>query len=59
MKTYGVDKGDRGCCPGHDKFPRETYSNRRSVKAHRRDTKIAHSRARARVRAAIARLCEE
>ena len=25
MKAYGVDPQDRGCCPGHDKFPRERY----------------------------------
>ena len=42
MKPYGVKRGDRGCCPGHDLFPRETYSSRRSKKAHTRDTKLAH-----------------
>jgi hypothetical protein len=47
MKLYGIDVYGkhhitRGCCPGHDLFPRETYRNRRSVKAHRRDTKLAH-----------------
>ena len=42
MKPYGVKRKDRGCCPGHDKFPREKYNSRRSIRAHRRDTKIAH-----------------
>lgn len=42
MKCFGVRRGDRGCCPGHDTFPKEKYSSRRSTKAHRRDTKIAH-----------------
>jgi hypothetical protein len=40
MKPYGLDKyGMRGCCPGHDEFPRETYNSRRSKKRHRLDTK--------------------
>jgi hypothetical protein len=42
MKPYGVHRRDCGCCPGHDKFPRETYRNRRSKRAHTRDTKTAH-----------------
>lgn len=46
MKPYGKKKGDDGCCPGHDKFPRETYSNRRSKRAQTRDTKIMHRRER-------------
>ncbi len=53
MKPYGVKRKDRGCCPGHDKFPSETYRNRRSKKAQTRDTKTAHKRARAAIRAEI------
>jgi hypothetical protein len=47
MKPYGVKRKDRGCCPGHDKFPRDTYRNRKSKKAHSRDSQIAHGIARA------------
>lgn len=40
MKPYGLHKyGMRGCCPGHDEFPRESYSSRRSKKRHRLNTK--------------------
>ena len=51
MKLYGLDIygknwNTRGCCPGHDLFPREKYSNRRSTKAHREATKLAHRLAR-------------
>lgn len=53
MKAYGVDRKDRWCCPGHDKFPAETYLNCRSKWAQTRDTKIAHRRARARARAEL------
>ena len=48
MKAYGVDRRDRGCCPGHDKFPCDTYRNRRSKKARAVANRIAHKRARAR-----------
>lgn len=50
MKAYGVKKEDAGCCPGHDTFPREKYSNRRSQKARARDKRIAHKMGRARLR---------
>lgn len=53
MKPYGVDRSDAGCCPGHDKFPSDTYSTSRSKRAQARDTKLAHGRARARSRAEI------
>lgn len=46
MKTYGLRKLDRGCCPGHDRFPCETYKNTRSKRAHRRDTKLMRRIAR-------------
>ena len=48
MKAYGVDRQDRGCCPGHDKFPCDSYNSRRSAKAHAKARRIAHKRARAR-----------
>lgn len=49
MKPYGVDRKDRGCCPGHDKFPPDSYSSRRSHRAHARARRLAHKRARARL----------
>jgi len=53
MKPYGVDRKDAGCCPGHDKFPSESYGSSRSRRAHKRANRIAHKRARARVREEI------
>ena len=50
MKLYGLRRKDRGCCPGHDKFPRETYRSRRSKKAHRDTTKVCHRNGRARLK---------
>lgn len=32
MKPYGVKRKDQGCCPGHDKFPYESYGSRVSMK---------------------------
>lgn len=34
------------CCPGHDLYPNETYSSRRSKKARARDKKMEHQHAR-------------
>lgn len=31
-----------GCCPGHDDFPNDVYSNNRSKKARSRDKKLEH-----------------
>lgn len=59
MKPYGVDRKDRGCCPGHDKFPNETYNSRVSKKAHARANRIAHKRARARNRNELAKSLRE
>ncbi|MBF0097167.1 MAG: hypothetical protein HQM04_10650 [Magnetococcales bacterium] len=53
MKAYGVKRKDCGCCPGHDKFSRDTYNSRRSKKAQTKATKIAHGIARARIKNAI------
>jgi hypothetical protein len=50
MRPYGIDRSDRGCCPGHDKFPHGRYSSRRSDRAHARANRVAHKRARARAR---------
>ena len=46
MQPYGIKKADSGCCPGHDKFPRETYGTRTSLKAKRKTDRCAHKRAR-------------
>jgi len=27
MRPYGVRWADQGCCPGHDKYPRDRYRN--------------------------------
>lgn len=35
-----------GCCPGHDVYPDDTYSSRRSKKARARDKKKEHQHAR-------------
>ena len=37
MKRYVSD-----CCPGHDKFPNDTYRNRRSIHARARDKAKEH-----------------
>lgn len=50
MKAYGVDRKDRGCCPGHDKYPPDRYRNDRSRRAHSTARHQAHSRQRARDR---------
>jgi len=59
MKPYGVKRKDSWCCPGHDKFPRETYRNNRSKRAQTRDTKLAHGIARSRARLELNRLVSE
>ena len=47
MRKEGIKRKDYGCCPGHDKFPRESYKNRLSKKAKRRTDKLANRRFRA------------
>lgn len=37
-----IRRGDCGCCPGHDKFPNDSYNSRRSKKARARDIKKEH-----------------
>jgi hypothetical protein len=56
MRAYGVKRNDRGCCPGHDKFPSETYRSRRSKRARAEARRIAHKRARAWARVEIVKL---
>lgn len=56
MKPYGVDRRDQGCCPGHDKFPADSYNNRRSKKAKAETDRLAHRRARHRAKAEIHRI---
>ena len=47
MKPYGVNRRwDEPCCPGHSKYPKDSYNNNRSKRAQTRDTKIAHRRER-------------
>jgi len=50
VRAYGVDRKDSGCCPGHDKFPPDTYANRRSKKARAKSKRISHKRERSRNR---------
>lgn len=60
MKAYGVNqKYDQDCCPGHSRFPVDTYRNRRSKRAQTRDTKIAHRLERARVKVMIRKELDE
>lgn len=47
MRAYGVKRQDYGCCPGHDKFPRYAYRNRRSIRARARSVQASHQVARA------------
>lgn len=59
MKAYGVKKKDRGCCPGHDKFPGDSYTTRTSKHAQTRDTAIAHRAERSRVRLLTKAMAQE
>ena len=58
MKAYGVRRKDQGCCPGHDKFPPDSYNSKISKKAHAKAAKLAHGIARARIKTAICRAVE-
>lgn len=60
MKPYGVNpRHDQDCCPGHSRYARETYSNRRSKTAQTRDTKIAHRIERRKVRQKLKQAAED
>lgn len=45
MKTYGVKRRDRGCCPGHDKYPSYEGGRLRGASFHSR-TRSRKRRAR-------------
>lgn len=51
MRPLGVDRKDRGCCPGHDKYPADRYGSARSRRARARGVRLSHKRDRARQRA--------
>jgi hypothetical protein len=53
MKAYGVKPRDRGCCPGHDKYPADSSRNRRSKRARAKSRRLSHKAARARERAMV------
>lgn len=53
MKPYGQKRQDHGCCPGHDKFPGDTYATKTSKHARARDKQAMHQIARARAKAEI------
>jgi len=53
MKGYGVERRDFGCCPGHDKFPKDSYRSRRSKKARRKGKKRSHKLARTKLKIII------
>ena len=46
MQQPGKHRKGSWCCPGHDKFPCETYANNRSKRARARDKKEEHQLAR-------------
>ena len=58
MNAYGVKRKDCGCCPGHDKFPRDSYRSRRSKRARAKSKRLSHKVARARERALVFGGCE-
>jgi len=45
MRAYGVKRKDRGCCPGHDKYPPDRY-NTTGSKQRKRAQKSRKTRAR-------------
>ncbi len=59
MKPYGVRRKDRGCCPGHDKFPADRYASKASQYARSRDKQLAHGIARARANTELRRTIKE
>lgn len=59
MKPYGVDREDRGCCPGHDKYPPDSYDSSISKKARAKSIKNSHSRARARAKLEVIKEIQE
>lgn len=51
MKAYGVKRKDQGCCPGHDKYPCETYkmTSRKARKKRLKPAKAKERRANKRI----------
>ena len=47
------------CCPGHDRFPNDTYRSRRSKRARARDKGIEHRFVRRQRKLALVRHCSE
>ena len=52
MKPYGVKREDRGCCPGHDKYPPDRY-NCTTANQRRRAQKSRKTSARQKARKQI------
>ena len=46
MKAYGKRRADGGCCPGHDKYPKETYTRKPSTASRRNMDRGRKKRAR-------------
>jgi hypothetical protein len=42
LMQFDGHSADCWCCPGHDKFPDQTYKNNRSKRARSRDIKKEH-----------------
>lgn len=57
MKAYGVKRKDKGCCPGHDKYPQERY-NTTTTDQRKRAQKSRKTRERMSIRAKIKRFLE-
>lgn len=52
MRPYGVNpRWDQNCCPGHSRYPLDSYKNNRSKAAQTRDSAVAHRAERRRARA--------
>jgi len=58
MKAYGVKRKDAGCCPGHDKYPQDSYGCTRRA-ARRARLRPAKRRARAAARREVRVLAGE
>ena len=56
MKAYGKKRADGGCCPGHDKFPKDRYDCT-STEARRHRQKGRKTRARVEARKMINEEC--
>jgi hypothetical protein len=54
-----LDRHPSWCCPGHDKFPCETYKNNRSKKARAKGIQLEHQVARQRQKRNTNKLIEE